>query len=62
LNQRIERKCWLSKGSDRKQVKDRSHFDTLLGTYLPRHQGLFWCDATGFRRSVRSRLGARFGG
>lgn len=33
---------WMVRGASRKRVRDRSHFDYLVTTYLPRHGGLFW--------------------
>lgn len=36
---------WFSRGSDRKRVIDRRHFDHLIEVYLPKHeqeQGLIW--------------------
>ena len=32
----------LSEGASRKHVKDRKHFDYLMGTYLPKHRGVAW--------------------
>ena len=33
---------WLSEGASRKRVKDQSHFDHLIRTYLPKHRGWKW--------------------
>ncbi len=30
---------WFSRGSSRKQVRDRGHFDYLMDEYLPKHGG-----------------------
>jgi len=47
LNLDIERRSWFSKQPSRKRVKDRSHFEYLLQTYLPRHRGLKWSEDRG---------------
>ncbi|NOZ40575.1 MAG: hypothetical protein GXP24_10155 [Planctomycetes bacterium] len=47
LNQEVERRTWFSKQPSRKQVKERSHFEYLLKTYLPKHRGLKWCEDCG---------------
>ena len=39
----------LSRGASRKRVKDRKHFEYLIRTYLPRHDGAFWSRRTGWR-------------
>jgi REP element-mobilizing transposase RayT len=33
---------WFSRGSSRKRVRDRKHFDHLVQHYLPNHNGTFW--------------------
>ena len=33
---------WFSRGSSRKQVRDRGHFDYLMNEYLPKHGCTFW--------------------
>lgn len=33
---------WFTRGSSRKRVRDREHFDHLMRTYLPSHRGLCW--------------------
>lgn len=38
----VKRKHWFSKFGSRQQVKDRGHFDHLMGVYLPKHGGLVW--------------------
>jgi len=45
LSKRYDQKGrhWLSTGASRKRVKDRTHFDYLMKTYLPRHGGVCWC-------------------
>ncbi len=48
LNQKVERRIWLSKGSSRKQVRDRRHFEYLMQFYLPKHGGLKWSEGGGF--------------
>jgi REP element-mobilizing transposase RayT len=46
----------LSRGASRKQVKDRSHFDYLLKTYLPAHHGLAWYeDDRGWKKQQGTR-------
>ena len=37
------RKWFVRKGS-RKRVRDRAHFDYLVGQYLPKHRGLRWTE------------------
>lgn len=36
---------WFSKSGSRKRVRDRAHLDYLMNKYLPRHNGLTWCEA-----------------
>jgi REP element-mobilizing transposase RayT len=33
---------WFSRGSSRKRVRDREHFEHLLQTYLPKHGPICW--------------------
>jgi REP element-mobilizing transposase RayT len=33
---------WFSRGSSRKRVRDRKHFDYLLNVYLPKHGSICW--------------------
>jgi hypothetical protein len=47
LNLEVERRRWFSKQPSRKQVKDQSHFDYLVQSYLPKHSGLKWCKHRG---------------
>lgn len=39
----------LSRGASRKRVEDEAHFNYLIKTYLPRHDGVFWCEEAGWR-------------
>ena len=39
----------LSRGASRKHVEDQGHFNYLIETYLPRHDGAFWSETTGWR-------------
>lgn len=48
LNHEFGRREWLVEGASRKQVKDRSHFDHLVQTYLPKHSGWKWRETEGF--------------
>lgn len=43
-----EVKDWFSRGSSRKQVKDREHFEHLVNVYLLSHSGLKWDEKRGF--------------
>lgn len=43
---------WLSRDASRKQVKDRSHFEYLVGEYLPNHRGWKWDERVGHYRCV----------
>jgi REP element-mobilizing transposase RayT len=43
LSKELNRKGpWFSRGSSRKQVRDRQHFNHFMQHYLPRHNGTFW--------------------
>jgi REP element-mobilizing transposase RayT len=42
LNREFGRREWLVEGASRKRVKNRSHFDYLVKTYLPNHTGWKW--------------------
>lgn len=42
LNQASGKREWFAKQPSRKQVCERSHFEYLMQTYLPRHRGLKW--------------------
>lgn len=42
LNQRFERRPWLSEDASHKRVKDQSHYEYLCHEYLPAHRGLKW--------------------
>jgi hypothetical protein len=44
MNRELKTQQWFSKSPSRKQVRDRRHFDYLIGEYLPRHRGLKWCE------------------
>ena len=44
LNKQVYRQKWFSKGSSRKRVRDRSHYEYLLTKYLPSHRGLCWSE------------------
>ncbi|MCO6046738.1 hypothetical protein NG895_22810 [Aeoliella sp. ICT_H6.2] len=48
LNAAFRSQKWFSEGGSRKRVRTRSHFDYLLGTYLPSHRGVKWSRYTGF--------------
>lgn len=47
LKSRFENKTWLSHGSSRRRVRDREHFDHLVGNYLPNHTGWKWDEKLG---------------
>ena len=38
----IEGRTWFVEGGSRKRVTTRGHFDHLLDTYFPDHNGVFW--------------------
>ena len=42
LNNDACRRRWFVDGASRKRVRDRGHFDHLVGTYLPDHGGWKW--------------------
>lgn len=48
LNREFHHREWFSEGGSRKQVKDRTHFDHLVSTYLPSHGGLKWSENDGY--------------
>ncbi|BBO36513.1 hypothetical protein [Lacipirellula parvula] len=39
---------WLEQGGSRKQVREQSHFNYLMATYLPKHHGWKWREGLGF--------------
>ena len=39
----------FSDGGSRRHVSDRSHFNHLVGTYLPSHSGWLWHEDAGWR-------------
>ena len=45
-----ERRRWLEQGGSRKQVREQSHFDYLMTTYLPKHSGWKWREGGGYYR------------
>jgi hypothetical protein len=47
LNKVFGKREWTSEGGSRKRVKDRSHFDYLVGHYLPKHSGWKWSPERG---------------
>jgi hypothetical protein len=47
LNNQLDRRKWFVEGGSRKQVRDRTHFEYLMRTYLPRHRGWKWSSANG---------------
>jgi len=56
MNQEFGRQQWLSEG-DQKRVRNRTHFDYLVESFLPKHSGLVWTAYGGFVRSVARRAG-----
>ena len=42
LNQAYQKRTWFADTPSRKQVKEQSHFNHLVETYLPKHQGTVW--------------------
>ncbi|MEO0965651.1 MAG: hypothetical protein AAFY08_11070 [Planctomycetota bacterium] len=42
LNEQIARRTWFSDSPSRKRVRDHKHFDYLVLSYLPTHDGLSW--------------------
>lgn len=47
LNRDFQKRTWFSRSGSRKPVKDQSHFDYLIQTYLPDHSGWKWSESTG---------------
>jgi hypothetical protein len=43
----------LSRGSSRKRVHHRSHFEYLMGRYLPKHSGVQWYEDRGWVEAKR---------
>ena len=41
------RRKWLAKNGSKQPVKDRRHFDHLVGVYLPSHRGWKWDEERG---------------
>jgi REP element-mobilizing transposase RayT len=48
LNRHAQRRSWFCEGASRKRLKDRGHFDYLVGEYLPSHGGWKWQEGEGF--------------
>ncbi len=46
-------KKWLSRNASRKRIKERSHFDHLVSTYLPNHRGWKWDERVGFYMTMK---------
>ena len=42
LNEQIAGRTWFSDSPSRKRVRDHEHFDYLVLSYLPSHDGLSW--------------------
>lgn len=47
LNGKINRREWFVDGGSRRHVKEQGHFDYLVATYLPRHNGWKWSPSKG---------------
>jgi len=41
-------RAWFSRYASRKRVRDRKHFDYLVGQYLPKHGGVKWFEDGGW--------------
>ena len=44
-----EDRAWLTHRGSRKRIRDQSHFDYLVATYLPKHRGWKWDEKGGMR-------------
>lgn len=55
LNKHFGKREWWAENPSRKRVKDREHFDYLMGEYLPKHGGEQWYDADDLAKSQRNR-------
>jgi REP element-mobilizing transposase RayT len=50
LNERGDRPVLrLSGGASRKRIDNQAHFDYHVNKYLPDHDGVFWCEMSGWR-------------
>lgn len=52
LNREFGRGAWLGEGGGARRVRNRTQFDYLLDTYLPKHCGLVWTAGQGFVREA----------
>lgn len=59
LNAAFARRRWLAEGGSRRRVKDRSHFEHLIVTYLPAHRGWKWSEDSGLFRNATSDASSR---
>lgn len=50
LNRDAAKRTWFSRSGSRKRVRDQTHFDYLIGEYLPSHRGWKWCEGRGYFR------------
>ena len=50
LNSQLSCREWFVEGGSRKRVRDRAHFEYLVTTYLPRHDGWKWSREKGRHR------------
>jgi len=50
LNRDTHKRTWFVARPSRKRVKDRSHHDYLIGTYIPNHRGWKWDRIRGLYR------------
>ncbi len=50
LNRQFERRPWFAEHPSRKRVRDRSHHDYLINTYVPKHKGWKWDHKRGLYR------------
>jgi len=44
---RWRRRKWFSRGGNSRRVESQKHFDHLVSSYLPAHQGWKWCEHRG---------------
>ena len=60
MNREFGRRTWFSEVAGQKRVRNRTHFDYLVESFLPKHAGLVWTASGGFLRSA-SRPACRAG-
>jgi REP element-mobilizing transposase RayT len=48
LKRQFANRPWFSENASRKRVENQEHFDHLMNTYLPKHNGWKWREDAGY--------------